>query len=260
MHQMRVAVRRMRAALKAEGSTVPDADELRAELKWLGGALGEVRDFDVLLGRLREETADFGPDEQHAADRLFAGLVTDRRRARRKMLGVLRGSRYRALLHDLAEAARSDVPVVEPESGKSGKPAKKTALVDVVRKPHRKLVKAAAALPDDPPDDDLHALRIKGKRVRYAAELAADSGGKKVKKLIAATKKFQDLLGDHQDAVVGEQEVRRMLSEQGGEIDADVVFVAGRLVERERARRTECRRRWRMAVAKVDDRATALLS
>src|SRR6476619_2057050 len=54
LHQMRVSVRRMRATLKAAHPLLdaPWADDLRAELGWLGGALGPVRDLDVLLLRL----------------------------------------------------------------------------------------------------------------------------------------------------------------------------------------------------------------
>ena len=63
VHQVRVSVRRMRAALKSEGASVPNVDELQNELKWLGSALGPVRDLDVLIGRLRNETEDFPPRE-----------------------------------------------------------------------------------------------------------------------------------------------------------------------------------------------------
>ncbi len=86
------------------------------------------------------------------------------------------------------------------------------------------------------------------------------AGGKPVRKLIKATKEFQDLLGDHQDAVVAEQEVRRLLSELDDPAPLDVGFAAGRLVERERTRRTDCRARWRDALAAVDTHATKVLA
>src|SRR5438067_1972797 len=74
-----------------------------------------------------------------------------------------------------------------------------TDLVAGLAKPHRRLAKAVRALPADPPDDDLHALRIHGKRLRYAAELAQTSAKKKqavrIKALIKATKNFQTVLG-----------------------------------------------------------------
>ena len=245
VHQLRVAVRRIRAALKA--SDEPGLDEVQDELRWLGGVLGRIRDLDVLLGHLRAQAADLSEDERAAAERLLSGLVEERRRARRRMLDTFRGARYTALLRRLAA-------LVTAEHGDiNGHPvgSKQAAVLDVVVKPHRKLAKAARALGDDPADEDLHALRIRGKRLRYAAELAAPAGGKPVRRLIKATKEFQDILGDHQDTVVAEAEVRRLLDELA-EPDVDVVFVAGRLVEREQARRADRKARWHASFTEVD--------
>jgi CHAD domain-containing protein len=260
VHQMRVAVRRIRAALKASGES--DVDSLQAELSWLGGVLGRIRDLDVLLGHLRRQAADLPEDEQAAADRLLRGLVEERRRARRRMLDTFRGARYATLLRTLATLATADLPDAGSDGdGRSAPPRrareKGIVLLDTVRKPYRKLVRAVRALDDDPPDEQLHALRIRGKRLRYAAELAAPTGGKRVRRLIRATKELQDVLGEHQDTVVAEAEVRRLLDEQD-QPEVDLVFVAGRLVERERTRRVECRARWRAAFEEVDHQARTL--
>jgi CHAD domain-containing protein len=258
VHQMRVAVRRIRAALKADGGSLGvDTDRLQAELRWLGGVLGAVRDLDVQLDHLRGQAAGFEPAERDAVERLLLGLRADRRRARQRMLTALRNERYAALLRALATAALTELP---PNGGVTGRKQAAANLIELIRRPHRKLSKAARALGEDPPDDDLHALRIYGKRLRYAAELAVPAGGKPVRKLIKATKGLQEVLGDHQDAVVAEQEVRRLLSELDEPVDADVVFAAGRLVERERDRRAECRENWRAAVAEVDNAAERLFS
>jgi CHAD domain-containing protein len=120
-------------------------------------------------------------------------------------------------------------------------------------------MKDAEALGEDPPDDDLHALRVRGKRLRYAAEMAAAASKKKIKVLVQTTKEFQDILGDHQDACVAEDTIRRLLADFGDGIAVDVVFVAGRLVERERARKADRRARWRDALAEVDEAAKAVL-
>lgn len=256
VHQMRVAVRRMRAALKAE-SDIPGADALQEELKWLGASLGNVRDLDVQIEHLRAQAADFADEEKAAVEQLLKGLLTDRRRARQRMLGVLRSRRYAALLEQLNGLAANELPVNGAAPGTTKKQWAAN-LAGLIKRPYRKLTKAADALGADPPDDDLHALRIQGKRLRYAAELAAPAGGKPVEKLIKATKGLQDVLGDHQDAVIAEQEVRRLLAELGDTIEVNVVFVAGRLVERERARRADCRARWRAALTEVDTHAANL--
>lgn len=248
VHQMRVAVRRLRAALKA--SADPGVATAQEELRWLGGILGRIRDLDVLLGHLRNQAADLSDDEQAAAERLLAGLVEERRRARRRMLDTFRGARYADLLRTLAA-------LVTGEGRPAGKKSKEHPLTEVINRPHRKLAKAAHALDDEPADDDLHALRIKGKRLRYAAELAAPTGGKPVRRLIKATKDLQDILGDHQDTVVAEAEVRRLLDELANP-DVEVVFVAGRLVERELVRRADRKARWRAAFDEVDRLAGSL--
>jgi CHAD domain-containing protein len=91
----------------------------------------------------------------------------------------------------------------------------------------RKLRKAARQLPWDPSDQQLHALRIRAKRARYAAELV---GGKRVELYVDALKQVQDVIGEHQDAVVAEEKIRNVAV-------AETALVAGRLIERERARR-----------------------
>lgn len=254
VHQMRVAVRRLRAALKAVAPS-PELDTLQQELRWLGSVLGRIRDLDVMLDHLRGQAADLSVVERSAAERLLSGLVADRRRARRRMVETFRMARYSNLLHSLADLVRSELPTVVPDGEGS-------ALLEVIARPHRKLRNDALALGDDPPDDDLHALRIRGKRLRYAAELAAPAGGKPVRRLISATRTFQEVLGDHQDAVTAEEELRRLVAELAelAEVDHEAVFVAGRLVERERARRADCRVRWRETFDEVDVLACALLA
>ncbi|GAA2971588.1 CHAD domain-containing protein [Actinokineospora diospyrosa] len=252
VHQMRVAVRRARAALKA-GLPLPELD---AELKWLGASLGAVRDLDVQLESLRAQAVGFDEVELAAVEQLLHGLVVRRKDARKKMLGVLRSKRYRRLLEAVRAAATSEVVVAAPEDGDAEPPA----LVSVIRKPHRKLMRAADALGENPPDDDLHELRIHGKRLRYAAEMAEPAARKRIRALVAATKEFQDILGDHQDAVIAEDTIRGLLTELGDSIPVDVVFVAGRLVERERARKSQCRAQWRPALTDVDAAAEAVLT
>jgi CHAD domain-containing protein len=248
LHQMRVSVRRLRAVLKSAPESVPDCARLRAELGWLGAALGPVRDLDVLIDRLRAETDDFPDDERTAATTLLDGLVTERLAAREHLNSALNSPRYRTLLTHLAQAANSEVDdAVQPE------------LMDLVRAPFRRLRRAVRALPADPPDEDLHRLRIYGKRLRYAAELVKPIAGKQVRKLLAAAKELQEVLGEHQDACVAEQEVRRLVAAQGDIVDWDLVFVAGRLVEREHVRRITTRDLWHDSWQAVERQAKAAL-
>ncbi len=79
--------------------------------------------------------------------------------------------------------------------------------------------KTFEALGDDPEDDALHASRIAVKRARYAADLAAHELGKPGARFVAVAKQLQDILGDHQDAVVAQERIRdwAATSHLGGE-------------------------------------------
>ena len=239
LHQMRVSVRRMRAMLKSGRQFLQSdrSEPLRAELGWLGRALGPVRDLDVLLERLRAEAATFDADEGAAAARLISGLEVEHGEARFELLAALDSDRYLELVRAVAAAARDGLPA--SKSAVDGE----EALRKLVRKQYRKLAKAVEGLDDEPADAELHALRIQGKRLRYTAELAESALG--LKSLLKAAKRFQDVLGEHQDACVAQQRVRELLSQLRGDIDAGVAFVAGRLVEREEARRLQRRAEWR---------------
>ena len=72
----------------------------REELSWLGGALGPVRDLDVLLERLSSEVQSLGEDAA-AGRQLLARLKREHRTARRRLLAVLDSDRYFALLEAL---------------------------------------------------------------------------------------------------------------------------------------------------------------
>jgi CHAD domain-containing protein len=234
----------MRAALKAARPLLDGgwADALRAELGWLGGALGPVRDLDVMLLRLCEEIADLPPAERASGEVLVEALEAERSTARAAMLAALDAPRYTALLERLADAIR--LPLPTPSATQS-----RPELVDLIRVEARKLRKAVEAAGENPPDEVLHALRIRGKRVRYTGELVepglrGTAAGRSVKRLLATTADLQEVLGDHQDACVADERIRELLDGLGEFPDAHVVFVAGRLVERERRRADEKRELW----------------
>lgn len=224
LHQMRVATRRLRAFLRAARPLLePEwAEALRSELAWLGAALGPVRDLDVLLEHLRDDASGLEPREQRALRRIFDLLEEERRRARQTLLEALRSDRYLALLDRLEDAVAAPACVEST-----------TSVAEIAAAEFKKLRKQVKGLPAEPTDDELHEVRIRGKRARYAAELAESSVGKRATRFIADAKLFQDVLGDHQDAVVAEARVREALTRLGGEA---LAFAAGRLVERERAR------------------------
>jgi CHAD domain-containing protein len=228
LHRMRVATRRVRSALRtAKGTLEPErAEQLRAELSWLGGVLGAVRDLDVLTVRLRAESETLEPAERSALKPIFSALAAERRKARGALTRGLNGKRYRQALELLDRAAE------EPPSPNGS--------VDLDRRAHKeftRLSKSMQALSGEPTDDEIHRVRILGKRARYAAELTALRPSKAAAQFLRRAKAFQEVTGEHQDAVVAEEKLRALVPKA----DGPASLAVGRLIERERDRRKSAR-------------------
>jgi CHAD domain-containing protein len=232
LHDMRVAVRRSRALLRAGRALVADdLGALRDELRWLGGVLAVVRDLDVLLERLRAEADVLDPPDRTAGRRLLRVLERKRSRARKDLLVALEGSRYLRLLDAFEQALE--------RLQSSGSRA---TLAELAKQEARKVRRAVRALPDVPADEELHGLRKRAKRMRYAHELAGDDA------VVRRAKSLQDVLGEHQDSVVAEEWLRTLA------VDAPPAqaLAAGRLVSSERKRRRKARRAWAKSWRKLD--------
>jgi CHAD domain-containing protein len=105
------------------------------------------------------------------------------------------------------------------------------------------------ALEGSPTDEDLHGVRIRAKRSRYAAEAAAPVLGKRAAAFADAAAGLQDVLGELNDAVVAEGWLREWSSRRRSAAEA---FAAGELAGLERALGEKSRRRWRRAWRKLD--------
>jgi CHAD domain-containing protein len=229
VHRLRVAVRRARAILRAARPVLDRewSEPLRDELKWLGGSLGRRRDLDVLIGHLKTQIEELDPPERSPAETLVELLVAERETAQALALDALESKRYYSLLDALEEATHG--PHVQRGA---------VSLRKLARKEFKRLRKVADGLGPDSTDEELHRARILGKRARYTAELAEPEVGKPAQRFVTRAKTFQDVLGAHQDAIVAEGRLRGLLAEAPG---SGAAFAAGRLVERERARRREAR-------------------
>ena len=226
LHKQRVATRRLRSLLRSTRSQLQDperAERLRDELRWLGGLLGEVRDRDVLIAYLLDELATI--DEAAAFGGILELLDTEREEARKELLAALDSPRYRALLEELEE----------PPALREGERLETAAEADYDR-----LRKAVQRLGKDPTDEELHGVRIKAKRARYAAEAL---GGES--KFVSRAKDVQDVLGEHQDAAVAEERIRELVAQVRG--TGRTALAAGRLIERQRSRRAAAREAWPQA-------------
>lgn len=240
VHQMRVATRRLRAILRAARPLCAPAwsEPIRTELAWLGGLLGPVRDLDVQIDSLRGEAKALDKNDRRPLTRFVRHLLSERQKKQDALVAGLRTERYLRFIEDLSQSVKA------PEVMDA-----RMTLGDIARREFKKLRKAVQRLKPVPTDAALHHVRIKTKRARYAAELAQATVGKGVRKFLRYTKDLQDLLGDHQDAVVGEQRVRALFAEAKGRRAA---FTAGRIVERQRQIRDQVRGAFRSVWKKVD--------
>ena len=231
VHQMRVATRRIRAYLKAAQPALDlvVAGGLRADLSALAGALGAVRDLDVMIDRLHSEAKALGEPDTTALEVLIGALDAERQVARAALVDQLEQPGYQALLSELEKTARKP-PVTDPWADLAALGA---AEFGKLAKGQRRLDRSFGG---NPPDDDLHALRILGKRARYAAELQPKSPA--VTEFLAALAQFQEVLGDHQDASVLEDQLRAMVATTG---DPAAAIAVGRIVEGGRQRKREAR-------------------
>lgn len=230
LHQLRVATRRTRAFLRAARPVVGRewADSLRASLQAVGSALGPVRDLDVLEERFRAVIAAEELDVVAAAP-LLEDLARERDVARVEMLGTMNASAYLDLVDRLAATTKADLP----------KQRRAPSLQDVARAEIRRARRLARSLDASPPDDALHELRILVKRARYATELAAHELGDRATPILKSAKQLQQVLGDHQDAVVADGFLESALC-----ATVETADVVARLREAEETRRMSGRAQW----------------
>ena len=246
VHQARVATRRLRSDLRTFGVLVDEhwADGLRDELRWLGDVLGGVRDTEVLIDRIEARDEHLPDPDRPSGKALVDQLRSDRDRAREQLLRALRSERYDTLLDRLVAAAQRPRLLLRVDDRDD-----EELLRETVRRPWNRLRDEVASLPDDPSDAQLHSVRIRAKRARYAAEAVEPAIGKRARRFARALVRVQDALGEHQDAVVAGEWLRRAATRSE---DASGAFAAGLLAALERDAADAARDTWRDAWAEVD--------
>ena len=244
IHRLRTSTRRLRSELRTVRDLIDQAsrEQLEGELKWLADTLGSVRDLDILRDRLhaaaRSCCGEKGPrdaDSHQVDDRLepLFRSFADRHEANSQALReALAGDRYRNLVATLEEWI-----VHPPLKDEAWEPCR-TALPALGLPPGRRLKKGARALTKSSPEEEFHEVRKRAKRARYTAELIAPALGsrieKKARRFVRLTTKVQDILGEHQDAVVAASEVERFLAESDQGRDEAVRRDAHALLESQR--------------------------
>jgi inorganic triphosphatase YgiF len=242
VHQMRVGLRRLRAAMSLFAALLrdPQTAAIKNELKWLAGELGPARELEVLVSRVvapmkRQRRRWRGmPSLSHEfAERRDAALA--------RAQAAVQSARSRALTLDVAawlEAGLWRNPQDDLVRDRGDVPIEMFALEQLARR-WRKVRKKGRILARFDARSR-HKLRIQTKKLRYAAEFfatlfTAKRALKRRKQFLPALERLQDGLGDLNDIAVHEKRiaavgVRRRRS------NPSRVFAAGLLTGREDAR------------------------
>ncbi len=193
IHQMRVATRRLRAALRLFAPVLASgADEtLRAPLAELMTRLGRARDLDVLQTEITDPVLNALPDEPRLT--ALASDITNRRYgARDEALAALAAPAYGQALLVALQALHS-----EPGTTLEGDPLATFATRRLRRLRRKVLQLAAAARIDDPVS--LHALRIGIKRLRYGLEFFSPLAKRSPRAVLKRLAALQETLGQLND-------------------------------------------------------------
>jgi CHAD domain-containing protein len=233
LHDMRVATRRMRAALRLFDEALPPAAtaRLREALRSVARALGEVRDLDVQIEQLRGYGSELLTVPPEALEPFFARLCLRREEARRALLEQLEGRAFRRLTASLILRLRRGPAGQLPRAARP--PAADLPVVEtaprLIGRAHRRFRRAGDRIDSSSPPADYHKLRIRGKRFRYALEFLEPLYGAPARSMITELVALQDLLGLHQDTQVSMPLVREAISSEPP-LPGDCLAALGELV------------------------------
>lgn len=207
LHDMRVAIRRMRSALRLFGPYLrgPDVARVNERLRRTGQFLGAVRDLDVAIARA-EAFAATDPTSPDLTP-LLARWRRERDRARGAMLRYLDGREYARLQHAMASLLFS---LEQDEAWAEGNQAigylaPRLVFIDEA------IVEAYDTVLPDAPVQLLHALRIDCKRLRYGLEFFREVLPSEIEALIPAVVQLQDHLGDLHDQYVTVEMIQELV-------------------------------------------------
>lgn len=227
LHDYRVALRKIRSVVSLfKGTYSPgQAADLKARFAALMAPTGPLRDLDVYLID-RPDYLDMVPEPlRPGLSQLFVRFANDRRRAHRDLVKQLQSAAY-----------AQEMQALETLFGKPGKHLRTGPEADhpagdyarrLIVKRYRKVRKIARKITADTPDEDVHALRIQCKKLRYLMEFFAPLFGPgEIKSLIKALKKLQNNLGTFNDSVVQQEALTAQLKDLGKVPGAAAVEIA----------------------------------
>jgi inorganic triphosphatase YgiF len=227
IHQLRVALRRLRSAFGLfRPALPPEAVVLNEDLRWMAGELGPARDWDVFLGDVLAPLRKQG-DGDADLNRFANVAVSCRARGYGKARAAIGSPRWTdatlrlgrwlaAEWHDPAGALAGEI---EPFADAA------------LQRRAKRLRKAGRGIPDLPLDQ-LHRVRILGKRLRYATEFFRDLyKPRAVRRFAVALARLQEILGVLNDSDVGGRLLDQAAAEAGASASEEWFKRASAMVE-----------------------------
>lgn len=217
LHDLRVAVRRTRSAQSEFRKFFPTEplERFRAEFRWLGTVTGPVRDLDVYLEHLPDYRALLPAEAAEALEPFRRFLLHHRHLEQRRLVRRLASLRLQQLLADWQSFLGGADGNVWPE--RATRPIDEIARRHVWKR-YRSFLRQGAAITAASPDQDLHRLRIAGKKLRYLVEFFRPLyPTAEIDLLIKAMKGIQDFLGEYQDCTVQQAHLAAMNRQMAAE-------------------------------------------
>jgi CHAD domain-containing protein len=203
VHQARVSIRRIRAALRAFKKSLP-YDKRKAfngEFRWFQARLAPARDWHVFLSETVPSIQESRPRSRVSLANLARGAATERRRATAEARELFKSRRFTRLVLEFQRW----VLALELEKGAMFDLELKPFAQGVLDKTRRDFLLDIRPL-SRMSEEDRHSLRKRGKKARYATEFFAGLWqGRQVDNYLQLMEKIQDLLGEANDAVVARQ-------------------------------------------------------
>jgi triphosphatase len=236
VHQMRVGLRRLRAAISLFSKLLGDkqTERIKTELRWLTGELAPARDLDVYM-RSRVEPLHGATPAKRGMKELATALASRRHAAFARAKRAVASPRYRSLLLDTLQWVEDGEWV--RQSPRSGRQPIQQFAADIFERRTKKAVKKAKKL-RELDARQRHELRIAVKKLRYAGDFFGRlfSGHKAKKRLSSyedSLKELQDHLGVLNDIQVHQKMVPELASGKQSTNRRERVFAAGVVSGRE---------------------------
>jgi len=241
LHDLRIAVRWTRSALKLCGRALPDglARRFRPEFRWLGDLTAPTRDLDVYLLGFPDMAAGLvGATESELAP-FHDHLIRSRMAAHAQLSRGLRSARFSRLTSDW----RSELAAVRPARKR---PMAAQLAAERIGTAQRQALTAGRLINAASPAESLHELRKRCKELRYLVEMFGSLHDPAQRwQAVRELKSLQDCLGEFQDAEVQTAEIRafaaQMLADRSAPSETLLAMgeIAAGLARRQRRARSE---------------------